>query len=216
MADQDQQQQPQTGAAPAPQQNILMIAPDGTQGYVPESKVPDAVNAGGKVGVRMTAPDGTQGVIPFDSQDQAQKGGAKWDAHPDNDAVKAYYTKQQTQQKAQQQAQQAQQQSDVRTNMTRAMSGQQLANPEEQQKLEKGKKAGMIDAAATALTGPASEWSLTKLSSAAPSIGAVIGEQAAKHPLISKAVGTYASWMAVHLAHKLGLPLPKILEAIGE
>lgn len=72
------------------QPNVLMLAPDGSVGYVPSANVPTAISNGGRIGVRMTAPDGTKGVIPFDQQDAAQKNGASWDTSPDNDAVKQY------------------------------------------------------------------------------------------------------------------------------
>jgi hypothetical protein len=71
---------------------LPVIAPDGTSGSIPQSQIPGALKAGGKLGVRMTAPDGSQGIIPFDQQDAAQKAGAKWDVHPENDAVKQYMT----------------------------------------------------------------------------------------------------------------------------
>jgi len=64
---------PNAPPAPAQSPGILMLAPDGTVGYVPHENVASALSAGGKVGVRMTAPDGTKGVIPFDQQDAAQK-----------------------------------------------------------------------------------------------------------------------------------------------
>jgi flagellar biosynthesis chaperone FliJ len=70
--------------------NVLMLAPDGSLGYVPSPNVEAAISNGGKVAVRMTAPDGSKGVIPFDNQDAAQKQGASWDVSPDNDATKAY------------------------------------------------------------------------------------------------------------------------------
>src|SRR5258708_1894217 len=85
----------QRATASQPQsQGILMISPTGETGYVPEANVPDAQKDGGKVGVRMIAPDGSKGVIPFDQQDAAQKSGGKWQVHKDNEAVKAYMTKQ--------------------------------------------------------------------------------------------------------------------------
>ena len=77
-----------TATAAAQEPMLAMIAPDGTSGSVPQSRVDEAVKAGGKLGVHMIAPDGSKGVVPFERQDAAQKAGGKWDVHPENDAVK--------------------------------------------------------------------------------------------------------------------------------
>lgn len=44
----------------------------------------------------------------------------------------------------------------------------------------------------------------------------VLGKLAAEHPAAAKVAKAYGTYLAVHIAHKLGLPLPKILEVIGE
>jgi len=54
-----------------------MIAPDGTSGEVPVSKVADAVKAGGKVGAWMLDPQGNRGVIPLDRTTEAVQAGAR-------------------------------------------------------------------------------------------------------------------------------------------
>jgi hypothetical protein len=53
--------------------------------------------------------------------------------------------------------------------------------------------------------------------SAAGAAGKEMLTQLAKeYPTAAKAVKMYTSWLAVHMAHKMGVPLPKVLELIGE
>lgn len=44
----------------------------------------------------------------------------------------------------------------------------------------------------------------------------MLTQLAKEYPKAAKVVGAYTSWLAVHMAHKMGIPLPKILEVIGE
>jgi Tfp pilus assembly protein PilF len=53
--------------------------------------------------------------------------------------------------------------------------------------------------------------------SAAGAAGKEMLTQLAKeYPTAAKAVKMYTGWLAVHMAHKMGVPLPKVLELIGE
>jgi hypothetical protein len=56
---------------------VPVIAPDGTTGSVPQDQLGNAINAGGKVGVKIAAPDGTLGTIPLDSVHDALRAGGK-------------------------------------------------------------------------------------------------------------------------------------------
>jgi hypothetical protein len=54
---------------------VPMFSPDGTVGDIPHERVADAVKAGFKVGQDMIAPDGSQGTIPIDKVPDAMKAG---------------------------------------------------------------------------------------------------------------------------------------------
>jgi hypothetical protein len=76
---------------------VTMLSPQGETGTVPQSKVADAIKAGGKTGTWMTAPDGSQGVIPHDQVDAALKAGGKLvppDQTPDAVAARHALTRQ--------------------------------------------------------------------------------------------------------------------------
>src|SRR5579872_133047 len=57
---------------------VPMIAPDGTVGDVPQDQVPNAVKAGGSIGVDLIAPDGSHGVVPMDKVHDAIRAGARF------------------------------------------------------------------------------------------------------------------------------------------
>ena len=75
------------------------------------------------------------------------------------------------------------------------------------------------EAALTPVVDAAANVASKAVSAAGPYMSAgseMLAKLAAEHPLAAKAVKAYTGWLAVHLAHKVGIPLPKILEFIGE
>lgn len=56
---------------------IPMIAPDGSLGEVPQERVDEAVQAGGKLGVWIKAPDGSHGIVPRENLIHALKAGGE-------------------------------------------------------------------------------------------------------------------------------------------
>lgn len=54
-----------------------MIAPDGSSGEIPTSKVKEAIQAGGKPATWMIAPDGSRGIVPLDRSLEAIQAGAR-------------------------------------------------------------------------------------------------------------------------------------------
>jgi hypothetical protein len=63
--------------------------------------------------------------------------------------------------------------------------------------------------------GPAAE-ALSGAGAAGAAGKEMLTQLAKEYPKAAKVVGAYTSWLAVHMAHKMGIPLPKILEVIGE
>lgn len=56
---------------------VPMIAPDGSTGMVPQERVHDAVQAGGKIAAQMIAPDGSAGIVPIDRVHEAIQAGGR-------------------------------------------------------------------------------------------------------------------------------------------
>ena len=118
-------------------------------------------------------------------------------------------------------------------NMTSAMAGQPMQNPEDRPAAEAGKKAGTIAGglqiatgalgplfapavgtaeAGTGILGPSGQEITREVATSGPSmakVGANFAIQAIKnHPIVS-------SYIATHLADALGIPLPKVLKAMA-
>lgn len=67
-----------TATPEQPQEPMVpMLAPDGSIGDVPQSRVSDAVKAGGRIGQEMLSPQGERGVIPLDRVHDAIHAGAQ-------------------------------------------------------------------------------------------------------------------------------------------
>ena len=103
--------------------------------------------------------------------------------------------------------------------MARAREAAKHVTPEQIEQETRANNARVLPTmgAATA-AGPAmlaGETGLAELPGAAKGAASMLGKLAAEYPVAAKIAGAYGSWLAVHLAHKLGIPLPKILEAMA-
>jgi hypothetical protein len=99
--------------------------------------------------------------------------------------------------------------------------------PEERSSFENGKLAGAVSvpvvAGATAgatLAAPSVADAVGLAKEYAEYYGQEVGEKLAEfgkaHPIAAKAAGVYTSWLATHIASKLGVPMPRLLKRLAD
>jgi hypothetical protein len=72
--------------------SVPIFAPDGTLGDIPAERLPDAVKAGAKPGVKVISPEGIPGVVPADRYADAVRAGAKLAPQQENQPQTGFFS----------------------------------------------------------------------------------------------------------------------------